>query len=39
MTSTSEKKNSTEVRLVHAKQVSLYDFIALRKKAIYTAAD
>ena len=32
MTSIYEKKNSAEVRLVHAEQMSLYNFIILRKK-------
>ena len=31
MTSNSEKKISAEVRLIHAEQMSLYDFIVLRK--------
>ena len=32
MTSIYEKKNSAEVRLIHAEQMSLYNFIILRKK-------
>ena len=32
MTSVYEKKNSAEVRLIHAEQMSLYNFIILRKK-------
>ena len=31
MMSISEKKNSAEVRLIHAEQMSLYNFIVLRK--------
>ena len=31
MTPMSVKKNSAEVRLFHAEQMSLYNFIALRK--------
>ena len=32
MTSVYEKKISAEVRLIHAEQMSLYNFIILRKK-------
>ena len=32
MTSICEKKISAEVRLIHAEQISLYNFIILRKK-------
>ena len=32
MTSICEKKISAEVRLIHAEQMSLYNFIVLRKK-------
>ena len=32
MTSIYEKKISTEVRLIHAEQMSLYNFVILRKK-------
>ena len=32
MTSVCEKKNSAEVQLIHAEQISLYNFIVLRKK-------
>ena len=32
MTSIYETKISTEVRLIHAKQMSIYNFIILRKK-------
>ena len=32
MTSIYEKKISAEVRLIHAEQLSLYNFIILRKK-------
>ena len=32
MTSIYEKKISAEVRLIHAEQMSLYNFIILRKK-------
>ena len=32
MTSICEKKISTVVRLIYAEQISLYDFIILRKK-------
>ena len=32
MTSICEKKISAEVRLIHAEQMSLYNFIILRKK-------
>ena len=32
MTSIYEKKTSAEVRLIHAEQMSLYNFIILRKK-------
>ena len=32
MTSLFEKKISAEVRLIHAEQMSLYNFIILRKK-------
>ena len=32
MTSISEKTISTEVRLIHAEQISLYNFIILSKK-------
>ena len=32
MTSVCEKKISAEVRLIHAEQISLYNFIILRKK-------
>ena len=32
MTSNSEKKISAEVRLIHAEQMSLYDFIVFKKK-------
>ena len=38
MMSISEKKNSAEVRLIHAEQMSLYNFIVLRK-TIDTAED
>ena len=31
MTSVYEKKNSAEVPLIHAEQMSLYNFIILRK--------
>ena len=31
MTSICEKKNSAEVQLIHAEQMSLYNFIDLRK--------
>ena len=39
MTSIYEKKISAEVRLIHAEQMSLYNFIVLRKKTIDTAED
>ena len=32
MMSTYEKKNSAEVGLIHAEQMSLYNFVILRKK-------
>ena len=32
MTSVNEKKISAEARLIHAEQMSLYNFIILRKK-------
>ena len=32
MASIYEKKSSAEVRLIHAEQLSLYDFIILRKQ-------
>ena len=32
MTSIYEKNISAEVRLIHTEQISLYDFIILRKK-------
>ena len=32
MTSIGEKKISAEVRLIHEEQMSLYNFIVLRKK-------
>ena len=32
MTSIYEKKYSAEVRLIHAEQMSLYNFVILRKK-------
>ena len=32
MTSIYVKKNSAEVQLIHAEQMSLYNFIVLRKK-------
>ena len=32
MTSPMRKKNSAEVRFIHAEQMSLYNFIILRKK-------
>ena len=32
MTSTCEKQISAEVRLIRAEQISLYNFIVLRKK-------
>ena len=38
MTSIGEKKISAEVRLFHAEQMSLYNFIVLRKK-LDTAED
>ena len=38
MTSVCEKKISAEVRLIQAEQISLYNFIVLRKK-IDTAED
>ena len=34
MTSVYEKKMSAEVRLIHAEQMSLYDFIILRRKQL-----
>ena len=34
MTSTCEKKISAEVRLIHAEQISSYNFIVLRKKQL-----
>ena len=39
MTSVCEKKVSAEVRLIHAEQMSLYNFIVLRKKIIDAAED
>ena len=36
MTSIHEKKISAEVRLIHEEQISLYNFIVLRKKKQYT---
>ena len=39
MTSICEKKISAEVQEIHAEQMPLYDFIALRKKTIDTAED
>ena len=40
LTSICEKKNfSAEVRLIHAEQMPLYNFIVLRKKTIDTAED
>ena len=34
MTSICEKKISAEVRLIHAEQIYLYNFIVLRKKQL-----
>ena len=34
MRSIYEKNNSTEVRLIHAEQISSYNFIILRKKTM-----
>ena len=34
MTSVYEKKMSAEVRLIHAEQMSLYDFIILSRKQL-----
>ena len=34
MTSICEKKISAEVRLIHAEQIHLYNFIVLRKKQL-----
>ena len=39
MTSIYEKKISAEVRLIHAEQMSLYNFIILRKKTMDTDQD
>ena len=39
MTPIYEKKISAEVRLIHAEQMSLYNFIVLRKKAVDTDKD
>ena len=39
MTSIYEKKISAEVRLIHVKQTSLYNFVVLRKKTKDTAED
>ena len=36
MMSLYEKKNLAEVPLIHAEQMSLYNFIILRKKAMET---
>ena len=39
MTSIYEKKVSAEVRFIHAEQMSLYNFIVLRKKTKDAAED